>query len=103
MAYSQENATYYAIRFFYDLLFFASINIVFLNIIFGIIVDTFAELRESKNKMDEDKKTICFICGVDRYTVIFLYLINKNYYFFFNITIIFSTILFFQLIDYFIV
>ena len=69
MSYSSDNATYYAIRYFYDLIFFASINIVFLNIIFGIIVDTFAELREKKNKMDEDKKTICFICGEDRYTV----------------------------------
>ncbi len=69
MSYSKENATYYAIRFFYDLTFFALVNIVFLNIIFGIIVDTFAELREKKNKMDEDKKTVCFICGVDRYTV----------------------------------
>ena len=69
MSYSQTNATYYAIRYFYDLSFFAFINIVFLNIIFGIIVDTFAELREKKNKMDEDKKTICFVCGENRYTV----------------------------------
>lgn len=44
--YSIENVWPYVVRFFYDLFFFASINIVFLNIIFGIIVDTFALLRE---------------------------------------------------------
>lgn len=68
MSYSGTNQSRYFVRFFYDLLFFASINIVFLNIIFGIIVDTFAELREKKNKMDEDMKNICYICNLDRYT-----------------------------------
>ena len=32
----------YFFRFFFDILFFALINIIFLNIIFGIIIDTFA-------------------------------------------------------------
>lgn len=41
---------------------------MFLNIIFGIIIDTFAALRDEKNRMQEDMKTKCFVCGLDRYT-----------------------------------
>ena len=32
--------------FLYQMLFFFIINVIFLNIIFGVIIDTFAELRE---------------------------------------------------------
>ena len=38
----------YSRRFFFDLLFFILIVIILLNIIFGIIIDTFAELRDQK-------------------------------------------------------
>ena len=37
-------------RFFYDLTFFILIIIIWLNIIFGIIIDTFAELRDEKTR-----------------------------------------------------
>ena len=40
--------TYYSERFFFDVSFFLMINIIWLNIIFGIIIDTFAELRDDK-------------------------------------------------------
>ena len=39
----------YAERFFYDLTFFILIVIIWLNLIFGIIIDTFGTLREEKN------------------------------------------------------
>ena len=42
MSHEDDNRHRYYVRFFYDLLFFAFIRVVFLNIIFGIIVDTFA-------------------------------------------------------------
>jgi len=42
------------------------INIVSMNIIFGIIIDTFAELRDAQNTRDEDLKNVCFICGYER-------------------------------------
>lgn len=35
----------YVSKFFYDLIFFILINIISLNIIFGIIIDTFADKR----------------------------------------------------------
>lgn len=37
-----------------------------MNIIFGIIIDTFAELRDEKNNKDYDHKNKCFICNNDR-------------------------------------
>jgi len=40
---------FYSQRVLYDVSFFIIINIIWLNIIFGIIIDTFAELRDNKN------------------------------------------------------
>jgi len=34
-----------------------------MNVLFGIIIDSFKELRDGKNKIEEDKKKMCFICG----------------------------------------
>lgn len=34
----------------------------------GIIIDTFAELRDTKQKVEEDSKKRCFICGIEAYT-----------------------------------
>jgi len=56
---------YYA-RMAFDLLFFIVIIIVLLNILFGIIIDTFGELRDKKRTLDEDMTNICFICGQSR-------------------------------------
>lgn len=44
------------------------IKMAFLNIIFGVIIDTFADLRDQKQSRDIDMKNICFICGLDRDT-----------------------------------
>lgn len=37
--------------------------IIVLNLIFGVIIDTFADLRSEKQKKEEILKTTCFICG----------------------------------------
>ena len=37
------------------------------SIIFGIIIDTFAELREKKEAVDEMITGRCFICGIERF------------------------------------
>eukprot|EP00347_Sterkiella_histriomuscorum_P021853 403332539 len=58
----------YFIRVVFDLSFFLIVIIMFLNIIFGIIIDTFAELRENKRFVDDDMKNTCFICNIDRQT-----------------------------------
>ena len=33
--------------------------------IFGIIIDTFAELRDMKSSIEDDIATCCFICGLE--------------------------------------
>ena len=52
-------------RFFFDVLFFLIVIIIFLNIVFGIIVDTFAELREQREFVETDQESKCFVCGID--------------------------------------
>lgn len=47
----------------YDLLFFFVVIIIVLNLIFGVIIDTFADLRSEKQRKEEILKTTCFICG----------------------------------------
>ena len=53
----------FAARVIYDLLFFFMVIIIVLNLIFGVIIDTFADLRSEKQKKEEILKTTCFICG----------------------------------------
>ena len=50
-------------RVVYDLLFFFIVIIIVLNLIFGVIIDTFADLRSEKQTKDEILRNSCFICG----------------------------------------
>jgi len=54
------------LRFVYDLLFFFILIIIVLNLIFGVIIDTFADLRSEKQCKDDVLKNTCFICGLER-------------------------------------
>ena len=52
------------VRFLYDLSFFLIVIIIIIqNLIFGVIIDTFADLRAEKNRKEEMLKNTCFICG----------------------------------------
>lgn len=37
-----------------------------LNLIFGIIIDSYAELRDEQHIRYQNRQTICFVCGVDK-------------------------------------
>jgi hypothetical protein len=41
-------------------------KIVLLKVLFGIIIDTFAQLRDEKNRKDNDMLNVCFICNHPR-------------------------------------
>ena len=56
----------YFTGFIYRWFYFVIINIIMMNIVFGIIVDTFGELRGEKIAKMEDRTGICFICGHER-------------------------------------
>ncbi len=51
----------------FHLSFFIFITTIGLNIIFGIIVDTFSELRDRKWMAERDMRDTCFICGRSSY------------------------------------
>ena len=51
----------------FDILYFAIIINILLNIIFGIIIDTFGELREKNQAEMKDIKENCFVCGNQRF------------------------------------
>ena len=56
------NNSHYWSRFIFDLTFFIIVIICLLNIIFGIIIDTFAALRDQRNELVEQIENNCFIC-----------------------------------------
>jgi len=50
-------------RVFFDLLYFFFIIIIVLNLILGVIIDTFAALRSEKQEKEDILNNSCFICG----------------------------------------
>jgi inositol 1,4,5-triphosphate receptor type 3 len=53
-------------RWILDFLYFVVVLIVLLNVIFGIIIDTFSDLRSKKEERLSDTAEVCFICGIDK-------------------------------------
>lgn len=62
----QANPRDYWTRMIYDMFFYIVIIVIMLNIVFGIIIDTFGDLRDRKREAEEDINNVCFICGQDR-------------------------------------
>ena len=65
-SYSDDNKALFIVRFFYDVTFFLLVNVCFMNMISGIIIDTFAELRDEKNSTEENKRNMCYVCSISR-------------------------------------
>lgn len=53
-------------RLLLDLSYYCVVLVVLLNIIFGIIIDTFSSLRADKVERLRDTLETCFICGIDK-------------------------------------
>mmetsp|Transcript_19552 Transcript_19552/g.58269 ORF Transcript_19552/g.58269 Transcript_19552/m.58269 type:complete len:2305 (+) Transcript_19552:63-6977(+) len=73
------------IRTLFDLSFFILITIIGLNVVFGIIVDTFSELRDEKQQIQEAMNSECFICSrkaheFDRYGTPFVEHVKKEHH-----------------------
>jgi hypothetical protein len=58
----------YTFRLIFDLIFFIGVLVLLLNIIFGIILDTFSELREDAKEKHDIMTGECFICAIDKST-----------------------------------
>lgn len=65
----ESNKEGFYFRIVFDVSFFLIVNITLLNIIFGIIIDTFAQLRDKKRQVEHDIKNFCFICNLQRYVL----------------------------------
>jgi hypothetical protein len=53
-------------RYLLDLLFFLLVLIILMNIIFGIIIDQFSELRGKKKEREAQTTDFCFMCGLEK-------------------------------------
>jgi hypothetical protein len=58
----------YWFRFLNDFIFFASVILIVLNMLLGVIVSFFFEIREEEDFKENDIKNNCFICNIDRAT-----------------------------------
>ena len=53
-------------RFAFDLLFFWLIEAIMLKIVYGMILDSFGELRQAHYLIEKDMANNCFICNVEK-------------------------------------
>ncbi|KAF8372924.1 hypothetical protein PRIPAC_79353 [Pristionchus pacificus] len=53
-------------RVLYDLAFYVVLIVIVLNLIFGVIIDTFGDLRTEKNEKEDILNNTCFICALER-------------------------------------
>jgi hypothetical protein len=56
-------------RFISDMLYTIFMDLLFGNIVGGVLIDTFAELRQRGDEIEQDKKGKCFICGIEKETL----------------------------------
>jgi len=62
----ERNKGRYMGRLFYDIIYFILVIVLMLELVFGIIVETFRDLRIEETHHDYDKANICFICGIKK-------------------------------------
>ncbi|ORY28919.1 hypothetical protein BCR33DRAFT_724882 [Rhizoclosmatium globosum] len=60
-----EEREYYGARILLDLSFFLIVIVFLLNVVFGIIFDTFGQLREDRKDISDDLKTQCYVCSIN--------------------------------------
>ncbi|KAI6654157.1 Inositol 1,4,5-trisphosphate receptor 1 isoform [Oopsacas minuta] len=63
---SKDDQPHYYLRIIYDMAFFFLIIVITLNLILGVIVDTFANLRSIQSEQEDILNNSCFICGLKR-------------------------------------
>ena len=56
-------------RFISDMSYTIFMDMLFGNIVGGVLIDTFAELRQKGDEIEQDKKGKCFVCGIEKETL----------------------------------
>ncbi|EFA86157.1 inositol 1,4,5-trisphosphate receptor-like protein [Heterostelium album PN500] len=67
-AYSNNGTAFVLAWTVFCVVFYVVTSIFLLNVILGIIVDTFGQLRDQRALTEDYKANICFICSIDRET-----------------------------------
>jgi len=57
----------FAGKLIYEHCFYLLIDLIFINLVLGEIVESFNEIRSQENIKIQDKENKCFICDIDRY------------------------------------
>jgi uncharacterized membrane protein len=98
LSYKYSDSGLYFVKIIYEIIMFVFINLILVNIFFGVIVDSFNEMRDETTKEKEDITNKCFMCNSDRfdkkdedfdshrenihyvfdYLYVYLFLANKN-------------------------
>jgi len=65
LSFETDNEWHVVGRFLYDNLFFICLLVLLLNILFGVIIDTFAVLRDSAAQRQNDMMNMCTICSIE--------------------------------------
>ncbi|KAJ3028703.1 UNVERIFIED_CONTAM: hypothetical protein HDU68_001052 [Siphonaria sp. JEL0065] len=60
-----DTKEYYGARILLDLSFFLIVIVFLLNVVFGIIFDTFGQLREERKDISDDLRTQCYVCSIN--------------------------------------
>jgi len=67
ISYKFDDRKKYYLKLLWEVIFHIFVNLILGNIFFGVIVDTFNDLRDQKDIKNADKKNKCFMCHRDRY------------------------------------
>ena len=62
----ERNRNIYYNRIIYDVSYFLICIIIMIDLVFGIILGTFSDMRGNERKLDNDKINNCFICHINR-------------------------------------
>jgi hypothetical protein len=65
-SYQAKYRNLYYVRFVHDFTYFVAIHLIFLKILEGLVVDSFAENRSQKTITEERKRTVCYVCSMNR-------------------------------------
>ncbi|KAL4464407.1 hypothetical protein ABPG72_010894 [Tetrahymena utriculariae] len=66
MSFANSNYDFYT-TFIFDFSFFIIISQIMLNVISGIIIDAFADLRDEQHQTEFDIENVCFICDIQKW------------------------------------
>merc|ERR1712226_1004239 len=56
----------WTVRSIIDLSFFLIVNVILLNVFFGVIIDKFGAFRDERMVRILDRENVCYVCGKDR-------------------------------------